>query len=279
MKTFYSFCFLLVILSTNIFSQDQKVSLDQTHSRWFDTKIIGDKFVIKCYIPDQKATPTDSLPIVFVLDSDMSFGLTYDIVRWLNWGQEIPPVAIIGISYGTGQKDWWDKRSRDYTPSKNLTKIWGEWPYSGGGDNFKKFLELELFKFIKDEFNLKSENKTIIGLSFGGLICTDILFSNPALFDNYIILGPALLWNDKEIFKKEVKYFESHKTLNTNVFTAIGILDDKTITEPWTEFVTLIKARNYSGLTFNTWVIDNETHLSMLPSGLSRGLKMTLNRK
>lgn len=279
MKTFYSFCFLLVILSTNTFSQDQKVSLDQTHSRWFDSKIIGDKFLIQCYIPDQKATPTDSLPIVFVLDSDMSFGLTYDIVRWLNWGQEIPPVAIIGISYGTGQKDWWDKRSRDYTPSKNLIKIWGEWPYSGGGDNFKKFLELELFKFIKDEFNLKSENKTIIGLSFGGLICTDILFSNPALFDNYIILGPALLWNDKEIFKKENKYFESHKTLNTNVFTAIGILDDKTITEPWTEFVTLIKARNYSGLTFNTWIIDKETHLSMLPAGLSRGLKMTLNRK
>lgn len=279
MKTFYSFCFLLVILSTNTFSQDQKVSLDQTHSRWFDSKIIGDKFLIQCYIPDQKATPTDSLPIVFVLDSDMSFGLTYDIVRWLNWGQEIPPVAIIGISYGTGQKDWWDKRSRDYTPSKNLIKIWGEWPYSGGGDNFKKFLELELFKFIKDEFNLKSENKTIIGLSFGGLICTDILFSNPALFDNYIILGPALLWNDKEIFKKENKYFESHKTLNTNVFTAIGILDDKTITEPWTEFVTLIKARNYSGLTFNTWIIDKETHLSMLPAGLYRGLKMTLNRK
>ena len=279
MKTLLTSCLLTVSFIGNLLSQDLKVSLDQTHSRWFNSKIIGDKFLIQCYIPDQNITPTDSLPIVFVLDSDMSFGLTYDVVRWLNWGQEIPPMAIIGISYGTGQSDWWKKRSRDYLPSKDQTKVWGDWPLAGGGDNFKKFLELELFKFIKDEFNLKSNNRTIVGLSFGGLICTDILFSNPELFNNYIILGPALLWNNKEVLIKENKYFESHKSLNANVFTAIGILDDKSIIEPWKEFVTQLESRKYSGLTFNKWIIDNETHLSMFPSGLTRGLKIVINTK
>jgi hypothetical protein len=209
----------------------------------------------------------------------MSFGLTYDVVRWLKWGEEIPYVAIIGISYGTGQIEWWDKRSRDYTPSKDQTKIWGDWPNSGGGENFKKFLDLELFKFIKDEFKLKSEKRTIVGLSFGGLICTDILFSNPDLFDNYIILGPTLLWNNKEIFNKETAFYESHKILNKNVFTAIGLLDDKNITEPWNAFFTQVKFRKYSGLTLNTWIFDKETHLSMLPAGLTRGLKTVLNQK
>lgn len=279
MKTLLTSCLLATFLFGNLLSQDLKVSLDQTRSQWFDSKIIGDRFLIQCYIPVQKTTPTDSLPIVFVLDSDMSFGLTYDVVRWLTWGQEIPFVAIIGVSYGTGQSDWWKKRSRDYTPSKDQTKVWGDWPLAGGGENFKRFLELELLNFIKVEFNLKSNNRTIVGLSFGGLICADMLFTNTELFKNYIILGPALLWNNKEIFIKERKYFETHKSLNANVFTAIGILDDKTITEPWTEFVTLVESRKYLGLTLNKWIIENETHLSMFPSGLTRGLVTVLNKK
>ena len=235
--------------------------------------------MIQTFIPDQKKVPIDSLPIVFVLDADMSFGLTYDMVRWLNWGREIPSVAVVGISYGLGQKDWWVKRSRDFSESKDATKVWGDWPLAGGAANFKSFIEKELFKFLETEYNLKGYSKTIIGLSFGGLFCADILFSKPELFDNYIILGPALLWNDKEIFKQESKFAENHSAHKANVFTAIGNLDDKTIVEPWTEFVTLLKSRKYTGLTLNTWTIENETHLSMLPSGLTRGLKMTLTKK
>lgn len=279
MKQFIFSCFLLVSLTNNILSQDQKVSLDQTYSKWYESKIIDDKFLIQCYIPNQKVVPKDSLPIIFLLDSDMSFGLAYDIVRWLRWSREIPFVSIVGISYGTGQKDWWQKRSRDYTFSRDKEKVWGDWPLAGGSANFIKFMETELFQFIADEYSLKGDDRTIVGLSIGGLLCTEILFSKPELFDNYIILGPALIWNDNEIFKKESQYFNNHKTLKANVFTAVGSLDQKEIIEPWTEFVDIIKSRNYSGLAFKSWIIENETHISMFPAGLTRGLKTTLNIK
>lgn len=238
-----------------------------------------DKFLIKCYIPNQKTIPLDSLPIIYVLDADMSFGLVYDVIKWLKWGNEMPDVAIIGIAYGTGQNDWWAKRSRDYTPSKDETKIWGNWPLAGGGENFKKFIQNELFKFVEKEYKLKGNSKTIIGISFGGLICTDILFTEPNLFDNYIILGPAFLWNNKEIFKKELKYSKNSSTLTANIFSAIGELDDKTITEPWTEFINQLKTRQYKNLTLNTWVFKNETHMSMYPAGLTRGLKTVFDKK
>ncbi|MCX6224922.1 MAG: alpha/beta hydrolase-fold protein [Bacteroidia bacterium] len=270
--------FFFMVATSEASSQDTKVSLDQTHVKWLDSKFVGDKFLIQCYIPDQKIVTADSLPIIFFLDSDMSFGLAYDVVRWLRWGKEIPPVAIVGISYGMGQSDWWQKRSRDYTLCKDQTRIWGDWPLAGGAENFKQFLEIELFKFLKDEYNLHGDSKTIVGLSLGGLLCTDILLSKPDLFDNYIILGPALLWNDKEIFKKEALYFKTHEILTANVFTAIGNLDNKDVTEPWVEFNQQIESRHYNGLTLNKWIIENETHLSMLPSGLTRGLKTVLNK-
>jgi predicted alpha/beta superfamily hydrolase len=279
MKKFYCLCFLLALLSTSIFSQDQKVSLDQTHAKWIDSKFVADKFLIQTYIPDQKIVPTDSLPLVFVLDADMSFGLVYDIVRWLNWGREIPYVAIVGISYGLGQKDWWAKRSRDFSESKDLTKLWGDWPLAGGAANFKSFIEKELFPFLESEYNLKAGSRTIIGHSFGGLFCVDLLLSKPELFDNYIILGPALKWNDKEIFKQESKFALNHPTLKANVFTAIAKLDNEDITKPWTEFFDQINSRNYKGFTLKTWIIEDEDHLSMLPVAVTRGLKSTFNKK
>jgi len=279
MKTILTSCILLAILPGNAISQDAKVSLEQTDAKWLDSKIVGDRYLIQTFIPDQKTVPIDSLPIVFVLDADMSFGLVYDIVRWLHWGREIPYVAVVGISYGTGQKDWWAKRSRDFSESKDVTKHWGDWPLAGGAADFKNFIEKELFEFLETEYNLKSDSRTIIGLSLGGLFCADILFSKPELFDNYIILGPALLWNDKEIFKQESRFAENHSALNANVFTAIGELDHEDVKTPFTEFIDQIKSRNYKGLTLNTWVIEDETHLSMLPASVTRGLKTTLTKE
>ncbi|RLD83052.1 MAG: hypothetical protein DRJ07_07435 [Bacteroidetes bacterium] len=279
MKHIIALSFLLVFFATDIYSQDTKVCLDQTYTKWIDSKLVGDKFLIQCYIPNQNTIPIDSLPVIYVLDSDMSFGLVYDVVRWLKWGNEIPNVAIIGIAYGTGQSEWWKKRTRDYATSKDQTKIWGDWPLAGGGDNFKQFIKNELFNFVEKEYKLKGRSKTIIGISLGGLICVDILFTNPDLFDNYIMLGPAFLWNDKEIFKKEAEYFKNNSTLSANVFSAIGKLDDKTITEPWTDFIGQIKSRQYKSMTLNTLVLENETHMSMYPAGLTRGLKTVLNKK
>jgi uncharacterized protein len=279
MKISFLICPLLTILFGNVLSQNLKVTLDQTHANWLDSKYVGDKYLIQTFIPEQKAIPLDSLPVVFVLDADMSFGLVYDIVRWLRWGREIPYVAVVGISYGTGQKDWWSKRSRDFSESIDITKHWGDWPLAGGASNFKNFIEKELFPFINTEYKLKNGSKTLIGLSFGGLFCADVLFSKPELFDNYIILGPAFLWNDKEIFKQESLFAKTHLILKAQVFTSIGALDNNDITQPWREFFDQVASRKYKELTLTTWTVEDETHLSMLPAGVTKGLKTVLAEK
>jgi hypothetical protein len=76
MKTLITTCILVASLIGNVFSQDTKVSLDQTYSKWIDSKFVGDSFLIKCFIPDQKVIPPDSLPMIFLLDADLLFGMT-----------------------------------------------------------------------------------------------------------------------------------------------------------------------------------------------------------
>ncbi|MCB2196472.1 MAG: hypothetical protein KQH79_11480 [Bacteroidetes bacterium] len=270
---------LLILFLDNCISQDKKVSLQQTAETWIESKTVNDKFLIKCYIPENLSKPIDSLPIVFVLDADKCFAMTYDIVKWLIWSREIPKVAIIGIAYGSTDSDWWVKRSRDFSVSKDKTEVWGKFPLAGGGENFKDFLENELIPYIGDEYNLKSENRTIVGLSLGGLISTDILFSRPHLFQRYIIAGPALQWNDREIFTMEKEFSKHNNSLNAIVFNSIGSKDDKErIIKPWNDFNMQIEKRNYNGLIFKTSIIENETHISMFPSALTQGLIFTLNQ-
>ena len=277
MKQKLLFLGILTILFNYGFSQDTKVSLDETQASWLKSEFVNDEFLIKSYIPANLSIPKDSLPILFVLDADMSFAMTYDIVRWLRWGNEIPEVAIIGIAYGKTQAEWWQKRSRDYTTCQDKTEMWGKWELAGGGENFIKFLENELIPNIKNQYNLKSSNRTIIGLSFGGLISTDILFSKPNLFKNYIIAGPALLWNDKQVFKREEIYAQENKNLDVVVYTSVGSLDDKTILRPWKDFNNVVLGRNYENLNYKTEIINGESHLSMFPAALTKGLKYVLN--
>lgn len=269
---------ILTILFNYGYSQDNRVFLNDTQANWVESEFVNDKFLIESYIPSNLSTPIDSLPVIFVLDADMSFAMTYDIVRWLRWGNEIPEVAIIGIAYGKTQADWWQKRSRDYTTCQDETEIWGKWELAGGGEDFISFIEYELIPFLNKQYHLTGSNRTIVGISLGGLICNDILFSKPNLFDNYIISGPALLWNDKQVFKREEKYSLNHSKLDAIVYTSVGSLDHETVINPWNEFNDLVESRNYENLKFEHEVIENETHLSVFPQAVTKGLKFVLNQ-
>ena len=50
-----------------------------------------------------------------------------------------------------------------------------------------------------------AKGRTIVGESAAGLFVVDTFFREPALFDNYIAMDPALWWNDHELVKQATK--------------------------------------------------------------------------
>jgi len=58
-----------------------------------------------------------------------------------------------------------------------------------------------------------TELKTIIGQSLGGLLATEILFKNPNLFDNYIIVSPSLWWDDEKLLDEQPASYNSNKSI------------------------------------------------------------------
>ena len=238
----------------------------------------GETYIIQVGLPIGYSPSKKSYPVLYVLDGDKSFGMTKEITDWLIWSNEIKDIILVGISYGNGTESWWEKRARDYIHCKD-TAFAKAFPSAGGADNFLKFVNYELFPAINENYRINQDSTAIMGLSFGGLLSSYILFAQPDMFKGYIIIAPALVWNNKSISKLEVDYFSKHKELNKMVYMAYGSLDNKDwIINPTNELMQTLQVRNYEGLKFISQVFVGETHISVYPVALTHGLKTVFKR-
>jgi predicted alpha/beta superfamily hydrolase len=256
-----------------------KVCLDNTEQFSITSKYVeGETYVIQIglpigYVPSQK-----SYPVLYVLDGDKSFGMTKEIADWLMWSKEIKDIIIVGISYGQGIDAWWSKRARDYIHCKD-TVFDKAFPNAGGADNFLKFVKNELFPIVNNKYRTDQDSTVIMGLSFGGLLSSYILFTHPDMFEGFIIISPSLVWNDRSVLKMEVDYFHKHKELNKMIYMAYGSLDNKDwIINPTNELIQTLQVRNYKGLKFTSQAFEGETHISVYPVALTHGLKTVFKR-
>jgi uncharacterized protein len=269
---FYSIT-LAILIQPLIYGQTL-VTLDNTDYFTVHSENVQDTFHIQVSLPGNYVNNSHYYPVVFLLDSERMFGMAHNLVHWLKYSREIPDVIVVGIAYN---QNWWQKRSRDYTPIKDRAKTWGEWPLAGGADNFILFLQKELAPELKRLYRIDNNNRSIIGLSFGGLFVNYTLFSNPDMFDNYLIICPALIWDDHFLFRMD-NQLKAAPNKRKKVFTAVGSLDDKVkIIDPWENMNSLMAEENYPNLIWNHKTYNNYGHISVIPVALTDGLKFLLN--
>jgi hypothetical protein len=121
----------------------------------------------------------------------------------------LPESIVVGI----GNVD----RKRDFTFPTNNEKDKIDFPTTGKSANFIEFIEKELQPYINSNYKTNAQN-TIIGQSLGGLLATEILFSKPNIFDNYIIISPSLWWDDLSMLDRKMEDFNSTK----RIYIAVG---------------------------------------------------------
>jgi predicted alpha/beta superfamily hydrolase len=251
MKTFCLTTIIAVILllyTTGNLAQTtlNQISLENTEKFSIASKYVeGETYVIQVGLPIGYSSSQKSYPVLYVLDGDVFFGMAKEIAMWLMFNEEIKDIIVIGISYGQGTDAWYNKRVRDLMPSSNTIP----------------------------------DSSAISGISLGGLLNTHILFKQPELFNNYIIISPALNWRKESTFKCETEYFSNHKELNKTVYMAYASMDNKKwIINPTNEIIQTIQTRNYAGLKFVSQVLEGETHHIVYPVAITHGLKTVFKR-
>jgi predicted alpha/beta superfamily hydrolase len=158
---------------------------------------VGDQFrifVARCHAPDAVG-----VPVVYLSDANGTFGMTVDIVRYLQLGRLLPGLLVVGIGYPVaGFRGAQLVRSRDLTPTRRdeLHDGDGNPLPSGGAGPFLAFVADELQPAVAHRYPI-GEDSTYVGHSFGGLFGAYTLLERPATFDRYLLASPSIWWDDR----------------------------------------------------------------------------------
>ena len=178
-----------------------------------ESKILNEQRTVNIYLPiSYNPDSIAEYPVIYLLDGSMDEDFLHIVgnvqfcsFQWINI---IPESIVVGI----GNVD----RKRDFTYPSNLEIDQKEFPSSGGAANFIKFIADELQPYIQLNYKTTKET-TLIGQSLGGLLATQILFQQPELFENYIIVSPSLWWDSEMILKRELDKSLKNKSIYVGV--------------------------------------------------------------
>lgn len=245
-----------------------KYNFYNTQFKIFHSQIIDDNFYLYISLPDNYDKSDEKYPVLYLLDGDVAFGMATSIARYLQFGNTIPELIIVGIGYNAMKKSNGNMRNRDYSISPKRGRSG-----TGGAPKFREFLKVELFPYIENIYRASPEDRTINGYSLGALFAIYTLFTEPDLFNNYIIGSPHLSWDDYRIFNIQEEAFEKMDDIEARIFISVGSEEDEEkYFNPTDEMVMLIDEKGYENLKMETQVFDGGTHLICPPEALVYGL-------
>jgi predicted alpha/beta superfamily hydrolase len=260
-------------IKEKILTETAKVALSYTERHIFMSETIGDTFTINVALPKQYDPANKHYPVVYLTDANIFFGMVAETAWLLQYGQEIPEIILVAIGYPDDTQHL-TLRNRDLGPTP-----YGESKPVGRAADFLSCLCDELKPFIKRKYAVNSQDSTLIGDSTGGLFALYVLFNRPQEFQRYIIGSPSIYWDNSVILQYERAYAEQHTSLPAKVFLSAGQLE--AIYEP--EFAGMLSnvaklterltSRQYKDFTLISHIFLNETHLSVIPATMSRGLR------
>lgn len=228
-----------------------------------------------------EAEPNRRYPVLYVTDADYAFPIIRQIARRVNLdGPVIEEFILVGLSYAVGEGGM-SSRTRDYTPVRINDR-------TGGGVAYQAYLKTQALPFIEDRFRADPERRILLGHSYGGLLGAQILFSEPELFDGYILGSPSFWFGDHAMMQTEADYARAHTDLPARVhmyigeyeFPGSGRLNTRyDMVGDNARFEERLRARGYQSLTLTSEVLNDEDHLTVAPRGFTRALMAVLPAK
>lgn len=214
------------------------VTIPWTETHVIRAKAVDQDYQISISLPAGYYEDTEKrYPTIYVLDGHWYFGMVVDMVRIMNlrfsFCNELPDVVIVGIAYPEGVTlterlhEVGHRRMRDYMPeSKPAFDAWvaSEFPVSapkqsGGGAAFREFLGRELIPWVERRYRADTIQRCLVGHSLGGQFALYTLFTQPTLFQRYLIASPAPWFADE-------KWFVDHVgALSASVYLSEGELE------------------------------------------------------
>lgn len=257
---------LLLILFASCTQDKDPEIVGTTEEFVLKSDIINDDYTIYVYLPQNYSNePVNQL--VIGLDGDSRFKTIASLIsKKVQYGN-MPPCIFIGVGNGS-------ERNRDYTPTAYKNG-------SGGADNFYLFLKDELIPELESRYNIdKSNNKTLIGHSFGGLFTQYVMAkertSNP--FNKFVAIGTSYWYDSGIIFEYEKSYASTHSDLPVTFFNAMGTLEGGVLLASFEEMNQILDSRAFPNFEHQSEYIKKSGHSGSAEEGFKRGLDYVFSK-
>lgn len=167
-----------------------------------------------------------SYAVVYVLDAEYRFELTYTLTKELFENQSaIPEVIVVGIPHIDRFhriNDLTFTDSKVDAKGKEDTIGYFNSSMTGNGLFFLKFLEDEVVPYVNKQYSTNGFN-TLVGHSIGGYFCAYILPIQKS-FSAFQIYDASIWYNDGDAIKHIQKELDSN--YKSNIFISKGIAFD-----------------------------------------------------
>lgn len=237
--------------------------------------VSGRRYQVFVSLPASYAeNPERQYPVLYVTDADYAFPILRQIARRLNLNEPmVEEFILVGLSYAPDEGGM-ASRSRDYTPVAINDR-------TGGGAAYQTYLKSQVLPFVEQRFRADPDRRVLLGHSYGGLLGAQILFSDPQMFDGYILGSPSFWFGDLAMMRTEAAYAEAHDDLPARVHMYIGEYEVPNAGTRSNRYDMLgdtarmaarLRSRDYPGLTLTDEVLNDEDHLTVAPRGFTHGL-------
>lgn len=245
--------FVITALAIEYSIQNDKYG-DDVIKTSINSTVMDEERPIIIHLPESyEENTTKKYPVMYVLDGSSQDGHTAFKIDLLSKVKLFPEAIVVGIPNTSGN------RSRDFTP--HYMKIDSNEPDSdlGNGDNFLKFIEIELTVYINSNYRTNGFS-SLSGNSRGGLLVLYVLLEKPKLFDAYLCYSPAFWRENHLIIDKAESFFKQHPNLNTFLYMSLGDLENKKMAKGYNAMVSLIKLMDVTDLKFKYQITKNANH-------------------
>lgn len=245
------------------------VDIPGTELRRIASTIVGQEYDLHIHLPRDYANADRAYPVLYLLDAQWDFPLVTAIYGQQFYDGFVPGLVIVGITWGGKNPNHDSLRARDLTPT-HVASL----PQSGGAPKFFAFIKDELVPFIASKYRI-TDDRTLMGSSFGGLFTLYALFNETELFQRYVLTSPALGWDNEVVYTYAKNFVKRKSQALSRVFMAVGDCEDVTGFQKFSEH---LKSREFEGLTLQAKVLESTGHSGSKAEGFTRGLQAVFAR-
>jgi predicted alpha/beta superfamily hydrolase len=181
----------------------------------------------------------------------------------------VPEFIIVGLGYAGENLEYGKLRQWELSPVP-VDRPLGD---SGHAAEFLQALETEIIPFVERTYRVDSSYRVLAGSSLGGLFALYAMYTQPALFQAYIAVSPAVRERRDWLLGYEDGFARSGRPLPARLYVSAAENEWPTFRAAIERFHQRLIERHYEGFVFQYRLVDGVRHAGTKAEGYVRGME------